>query len=214
MRFISNLLPLLQTGSTSPSHFARSVSILGAGGEGTINLNDLELKKGWSAAKCATHSITMNGFMAEQFAARNPHISFLHTFPSIVNTGAARELPLWARATVKVFTPLLKVFMVGADETGERQLFHATSGMYPPAEPVAGSSAASGVPLPTGLPVGTGSNGEVGSGGYIVNWNGDITGKVKVLEDYRAKGVSQTIWEHTMGVFERVQKINEGRSTS
>ncbi|KAE8452572.1 hypothetical protein EG329_013831 [Mollisiaceae sp. DMI_Dod_QoI] len=214
MRFISNLLPLLRTASISPPHFARSVSILGAGGERSINLDDLELKHSFSGVRCANHTIVMNDFMAEQFAAKEPNITFMHTFPSIVNTGIARELPFWARGAVKLLMPVFGFLTVGADETGQRQLFHATSGMYPPAKPVNSSSVAAGIPLPTGMAIATGSDGKVGSGGYIVNWNGDITGKAKLLNDYRAKGVAETIFEHTMGIFQRVEKINEGRAGS
>lgn len=213
MRFISNLIPLLQTASTSPPNFARSVSILGAGHEGSINLDDIELKNKFSGVRCASHTCTMNSIMAEQFAARHPNISFLHTFPGTVNTGVARELPIWARGILKVLMPLFKPLLVGADETGQRQLFHSTSGMYPPEKPAAGSPVSSGIPLPTGMAVGTGADGKVGSGGYIVHWNGDITGIEKLLNGYRAEGVSKTIWEHTMGIFERVEKINQGRST-
>ncbi|KAF8849452.1 hypothetical protein BDZ45DRAFT_235504 [Acephala macrosclerotiorum] len=212
MRFISNLLPLLQTASTAPPNFARSVSVLGAGNEGEINFDDIELKHTFNGMRCANHTITMNSLVAGEFATKNPNISFLHTFPSVVNTGAARELPWWARGTIKVLTPFLKPFMVGADETGQRQLFHATSGMYPPVKPVAGSPVAAGVSLPTGLAVAIGSDGKVGSGGYLVNWNGNITGKEKLLSDYRAKGISQTIWDHTQSIFQRVEKINEGRA--
>lgn len=98
--------------------------------------------------------------------------------------------------------------MVGREETGARQLFHATSGVYPPAKPVGD---AGGVPAPNGLEIMKGVEGQVGTGGYAVNWNGDITGK-KILEEYREKGVGKTVWEHTMGIFERVEKVNKGRA--
>ncbi|KUJ16731.1 NAD(P)-binding protein [Mollisia scopiformis] len=214
MRFTSNLLPLLRAATTSPPGFARSVSVLGAGHEGSINLDDLELKTTFSTTTCADQSITMNDFMAEQFAAREPSVSFMQTSPGVVNTGLARELPFWARVAMKGLTPVVKLFATGADETGERQLFHATSGMYPPAKPLAGSAVASGVPLPTGMAIGTGSDGKVGSGGYIVSPVGDITGNAKLLSDYRAKGVSQIVWDHAYSIFERVQKLNESRNAS
>ncbi|CZR66714.1 uncharacterized protein PAC_16615 [Phialocephala subalpina] len=210
-RFISNLLPLLRTASTSPPNFARSVTILSAGSERAINLDDIELKHTFNGMRCANHTTTMNSLMTAEFAVKEPSITFSHTFPSVVNTGVARELPWWARGALKVLTPFFKPFFVGADETGQRQLFHATSGMYPPLKPAAGSPVAAGIPLPTGTAIATGSDGKVGSGGYLVNWNGDITGK-KLVIDYQAEGVSKTIWEHTQGIFERVEKINEARA--
>lgn len=148
----------------------------------------------------------MNDFMAEELAAREPSTAFVHSYPSVVMSGAARELPLWARAAFKVFTPIISPFAVSLEETGARQLFIATSGMYPPGKPAAGSAAtAAGVPVPKGEAVLKGLDGKVGSGGYAVNWDGKITGKKSILDEYHAKGVGKIVWEHTMGVFERVK---------
>jgi hypothetical protein len=148
----------------------------------------------------------MNDFMAEEFAAREHGISFLHTNPGVVNTGLARGLPIWARALMKVATPLLSLFFVSADETGQRQLFLASSGIYAPAKPAEGAPLAAGVPFSEDFSVSKGSNGKVGSGAYLVNWNGDISGKEKILSDYREKGVGKTVWEHTMRIFEQVEE--------
>jgi hypothetical protein len=122
MRFISNLLPQLRTATTEPPHFARSLNILGGGHEAAINLEDLDLKTTFSGIRCANHSIVMNDFMDEEFAAREPGISFLHSNPGIVITGLARGLPFYMRAIMKITTPLIALFAVGADETGQRQL--------------------------------------------------------------------------------------------
>jgi len=101
--------------------------------------------------------------------------------------------------------------MVGANETGARQLYLSSSGIYPPAKPAEGAPLAAGVPFPKDLPVSKGANGKIGSGSYLVNWNGEIVGKEKLLSDYRAQGLGKTIWEHTMGVFKKVEAINEGK---
>jgi hypothetical protein len=211
MRFITNLLPLLRTATTSTPHFSRTLSILGAGAEKRINLDDLELKKAFSSSSCADHSIVMNDFMTEELAAREPGTSFLHSNPYVVNTGLARELPLWGRLALKVLSPVVSLFGISPDETGARQLFLATSGLYPPAKPAGSSALAAGAPVPKGLSVLKGADGKVGSGGYIVNWNGDITGKQNILQDYHSKGVGKIVWEHTMGIFERADKINQVR---
>ena len=180
MRFISNLLPLLRTASTTPPHFSRSLSILGAGKGGALDLNDLELKNTFTGAKCADHSTMMNDLIVEEFAPREPGTTFIHSFPSIVKTGVARELPLWARVSIRVLTPILSLFTVGADETGARQLFMATSGIYPPLKPFEGGAGAAGVPLQKGLEVMEGGSGKLGDGGYVLNWNCDVTGKGKL----------------------------------
>jgi hypothetical protein len=213
MRFIYNLLPLLRNATTSAPNFSRSVSVLGPGNERDgINLADMDLKNTFTPRRCAAHTIVMNDFMTENFATREPGSSFIHTSPGVVNTGIARELPLWAKAAVKITTPLLSLMMTSAEETGQRQLFAATSAHYSPAKPASGAAFASGVPVPKGLGVATGSDGQIGSGGYLVDWNGEITGKTKVLSDLREKGVAKTIWEHTVGTFERVEKLNQAKA--
>lgn len=154
----------------------------------------------------------MNSLMTEEFSKRQPATTFSHSYPSAVNTGLMRELPVWARAAAKVLTPLMAVFAVSQEETGARQLFIATSGVYPPAKPLANDAMAPGVPAPKGLntPM-LGANTVAGSGAYLVNWNGEATGKQKLLNEYRAGNVGATVWEHTMGIFERVAKINQAR---
>jgi len=212
MRFVSNLLPLLRTSTTTAPSFSRVLSILSAGSERPINLNDLDLKSSFSRQKCANHSIVMQDFMMEEFASRDPAISFIHAFPGAVNTPITRELPVWLRVPIKLVTPLLNPFLTTVEETGQRQLFIATSGMYPPAKPVDGAPFSAGVAIASGQSALRGSNGKIGSGGYIVNWNGDITGKESLLTEYRQKGVGKTVWEHTFGIFEKVEKINKNRA--
>ncbi|KAF1816882.1 hypothetical protein P152DRAFT_426249 [Eremomyces bilateralis CBS 781.70] len=215
MRFISNLLPLLQSAATQPPHFSRTLSVFNAGFEGKLNFKDLELKNTFSAARCATHTTTMNSLMTEEFSKRQPATTFAHSWPAtVVTTGLARELPAWARVAMNVLSPLLSLsnLAVSNEETGARQLYIATSGVYPPAKPSENSPLASGVPAPKGLhaPM-LGANVVAGSGAYLVNWNDEPTGKQKLLQEYREKNVGATIWEHTMGIFERVAEINQGQ---
>ena len=128
MRFIYNLLPLLRNATTSAPNFSRSVSVLGPGNERDgINLADIDLKNTFTPRRCAAHTIVMNDFMTENFATREPGSSFIHTSPGVVNTGIARELPLWAKAAVKITTPLLSLMMTSAEETGSRDGFCSPS---------------------------------------------------------------------------------------
>lgn len=209
MRVITNLLPLMRTASSTGPHISRSLSVLGAGNENKVNFDDLDLKNTFSGQRCAAHSIVMNDFMVDELASRNPGISFMHSSPRVVLTGAVRELPFWARAALKVLTPVISLFAVSADETGERQLFHATSGLYPPAKPADGSATAAGSPAPKGVSVMKGMDGKVGSGGYNVLWDGEIIKKNAILEEYQKKGVGQIVWEHTVATFEKVDKSTE-----
>lgn len=214
MRFISNTLPLLNSAANStPSHFSRTLSILSAGhGEGKVNFDDIELKTTFSGPRCAVHSIVMNDLMTEEFSKRQPVTSFIHSYPHIVNTPIVRELPVWARVPTKILYGLLKPFAVSVEETGARQLFIATSGLYSPAKAFNSAATASGVVPPKDLNVLPGANGVEGSGAYLVNWNNDITGTGNLLRDYREQGVGKIFWDHTMGIFERVAKINQERA--
>lgn len=206
MRFTSNLLPLLRpTPSTSHPQFSRVLSVLAGGHEASINLSDISLKTSFSVANCAAHSITMNSLMVTEFASRNPGISFAHSHPAFVSTSLARELPIWARLPMKGLTPLLRPWSVSVEETGERQLFIATSGLFAPREGVPGAK------IPKGSEIVKGADGVNGSGGYIVNWDGEVVGK-PIVKKYIEEGLGETVWEHTMRTFEEVAKINKGRN--
>jgi hypothetical protein len=210
MAFTQRLLPLLTTASLTPPFFSRSLSIHSAGTESAINTADLELKTHFSLGNCAAHTITMNSLMTSEFAKRNPGTSFLHSYPSAVETGLAREMPLWARVLVKVATPLFKPFYVSAEDTGERQLFIATSGIYPPLK-TGEMKFSGGLPRVGDMGVATGTDGVLGSGGYLGDWTGGPAKRKKILGEYEEKGVGGVVWQHTMGILERVEKINEER---
>ena len=202
MRFVHNLLPLLSSSLSS-----RIVSIHGAGKEGHLNEADLELKHKYSLANAAMHTSTMNTLALAEVASSHPSISCIHVFPGLVVTAA------WATFTEDWYFPLrflfmrgvlpvVKLFTVSPQESGERHLFHATSARYPPAgvrNPPGG-----GVALPNGLEVAIGSDWREGSGCYLLNWNGETIGDKKLLEEYRKKEMGKKIWEHTQEVFDRV----------
>jgi hypothetical protein len=213
MRFITNLLPLLRTAATAPPHFSRTLSVLGAGHEQSIDTSDLGLVSKFSGSRCAAHSIVMNDFMAEELATREPGTTFIHSNPGVVYTGISRELPIWARVAVKILQPLLSPISVSQEETGARQLFHATSGMFPPAKPAQGLKTASGVGLSGGAEIAEGSTGQRATGAYLLHWNGEVTAKGKFLENYRQQGIAKTIWEHTMGVFKKVEQTIATKTT-
>ena len=77
-------------------------------------------------------------------------------------------------------------------------------------KPFESAATASGVSPEKGLEVTQGASGDIGDGGYNLNYKGDFT-KGKMLDAYRQDGVSKTVWEHTMSVFSRVEKINQDR---
>ncbi|KAJ7261214.1 hypothetical protein C8J57DRAFT_1436581 [Mycena rebaudengoi] len=105
-KFIRDLMPLLNSAAGS-SEEAKVYSILGAGTGGAIDMDDLGLKKGYTALKAALSSAMYTDLMMQRFATDNPEIQFTHAFPGLVRTPmmmakhwAARPLnPLISLAT-------------------------------------------------------------------------------------------------------------------
>lgn len=191
MRFIANLLPQLNAAAAAATTtttqgkapgLASVVSVLEAGGEGTLNQDDLDLKNTYSLANARTHAITMNSLSLGYLAKANPGVSFIHSFPGGVKTGVMRELGLVTRMALQAVMVLGKPWMVPVEESGERHLYAAA-----------------------GLP----SLKRAGDGGdecgklYLVGSDGEPRGNQKVLNEYRENKTDQKVWEHTLDLFKR-----------
>lgn len=201
IRFAQNLLPLLRAASStsSPSpEFARVVSVLSAGEEGKLNLDDLDLKHTFTLRNCVTHSVVMTDFAFEELAKQEPNVSFVHIFPGIVKTGFFRSGGTLVNAGGKVLYALLSPWMVDIKESGERHLHAATSAAYPSREGPKGVGEGE-------VEVASGSDEVVGSGAYLLTWNGNTTGKKELLKEYREKGFGQIIWKHTVETMEQAR---------
>ncbi|KAG9838809.1 NAD(P)-binding protein, partial [Aureobasidium melanogenum] len=132
MRFIQNLLPLLEVAKPQPG---RVVSVLGGGFEGNINADDLDLKHNYNIVSCAMHSVTMTSLAMEHLAASH-RASFVHVYPGFVGTNIYTNSfppPLAAVYNYGMW-PLMYPFSVNINESGQRHLFHATSDHYPAKE--------------------------------------------------------------------------------
>ena len=82
MCFATDLLPLL---SASPR--ARVISVFAPGrGELSLELGDLGLKEKYSVLKSISHPTFENTFFTDSLAVTNPGVSFLHTWPGLVQT--------------------------------------------------------------------------------------------------------------------------------
>jgi hypothetical protein len=204
MRFIANLLPLLQaTGQDSSvnanARLSRVVSVLDphvsvrAGGSGTLDFSDLSLKHTFSLKNCGAHASLMGSFFLEGMAQRHLHTSFVHAYPSGVATGVLRELPV-GRVLSAVLKPLLSPFMVPIQESGERHLFAATSERFPPK--------AEGEEMEGDVAVG--SEGTKGSGCYLVGWDGEVFPANRKLDNTREEGAVKKVVQHTDEVFKWV----------
>ena len=200
MRFVQNLMPLLKQAEP-----ARVVSVFGGGFEASINKEDLDLKRNFSVLNCALHSITMTSLAMEHLAATNKGsaLSFVHLFPGIVGTNIyTNSFPVPISTIYNyIMWPLMWPFSVNLGESGERNLFHSTSARYP----AQGSSSkvGQGVPLPSGVDVALGSNGEPGSGTYLMNWKGETQAAGKTMQKYREEGMPEFVWKHTTDLLQR-----------
>jgi len=195
MRFVQNLLPLLEAPQSAPG---RVVSVLGGGFEGNINTNDLDLKHGYNIVSCAMHSVTMTSLAMEHLAASH-RVSFVHVYPGLVGTNIYTNSfppPLAAVYNYGMW-PLMYPFSVNIDESGQRHLFHSTSTRYSANKLHAPSGSNPNPAIPDGLQVAVGSNGTVGSGAYLMNWKGETSPAGKKMQSLREQGVAQKVWEHT-----------------
>lgn len=210
MRFVTNLQPLLTAAAQDPAddaRLSRVISVLdplvavrvGSSSSNPLDHSDLSLKHTFSLARCGAHASAMNNFFLEGMATRYPQTSFVHAYPSGVATGALRELPA-SRALVGLMKVLLRPWMVPLGESGERHLFAATSGRYPP-------MTAKGE---VGGDVAVGSNGRKGSGCYWVSWDGEVFPMNGKMDKTREGGAVDKVVRHTEEVFQRI--CEEGRT--
>lgn len=197
MRFITNLLPLLQRSSLS-----RVVIVLAGTKEGPINPNDIPGRRvlPW---KARGHLCSMITLTLEYFAKRAPGVSFVHNYPGFVATPLAKSMKGATGAVMRSvfwFTGLISTKeYISLDETGERHCFLATSSRF------ASKTQGKENTLSDGAEVAVGSDGVVGSGVYIVDEVCESGGQEvqKVLNGLRNDG-TQKIWEHLQSEFSRV----------
>ncbi|GLA65117.1 hypothetical protein AtubIFM56815_002906 [Aspergillus tubingensis] len=199
MRFIVNLLPLLQQATS----LRRVITVGAAGSEGPIDTADFEGRK-LSAPLFRGHITSLTTVALETLAEKAPTVSFINTHPGAVQTGITREvdnLRMWI-----VWLALLlfgRWICIPAIESGERHLFVATSAKYPARD------GDDGVPLSEGLVVARGVDGEVGEGVYSVTSDGEsLDNAIEVLKGLREMGIGEIIWRYTESQFKRITGVN------
>ncbi|GAB1204023.1 short-chain dehydrogenase/reductase [Aspergillus pseudonomiae] len=197
MRFVTNLLPQLMKAGDSSEHglpLSRVVSVLEAGGEAALQLDDLSLKTHYSLRNCAKHAITMNSVSMEHLAASYPQISFIHSFPGVVKTRLDRNFSTATKYAITALMVLARPWVTDLNESGERHLYAASSPRFPPQK------------YKDGIPdAAEGSDGHPGSGFYRLSSTGSTYKPSKIMEVYRAEGVRSSIWQHTLDVFAKVR---------
>ncbi|GKZ36258.1 hypothetical protein AbraIFM66950_007255 [Aspergillus brasiliensis] len=198
MRFILNLLPLLQAATS----LRRVITVGAAGSEGPIDTADFEGRKA-SAPFFRGHITSLTTVALETLAEKAPTVSFINTHPGAVRTGITREVD-----NLRMWIVWLVLLLFGhwicipALESGERHLFVATSAKYPARD------GDDGVPLSEGVVVARGVDKEMGGGVYSVTSDGESSDKaIEVLDGLREKGLGEIVWRYTESQFKRITGV-------
>ncbi|CAM1504926.1 Fc.00g025170.m01.CDS01 [Cosmosporella sp. VM-42] len=199
IRFILNLLPLLQRADS----LRRVVSVLAATTEGAIDTNNIT-GQGFSIIKQRNQMASVQSLLLEEIARRVPDVSFIHCLPGLVKGNITREAEGFKTHIFIAIGKLLEPFLQTPPvECGERQVFLATSAMYPPAQ---GDATIAGLILDQKLEIARGSDGKMGSGMYTVGPQGDSSPPhvEKLLAECRANGTAEQVWDFIMADFKRI----------
>ncbi|KAK3324908.1 hypothetical protein B0H66DRAFT_106856 [Apodospora peruviana] len=202
MRFIVNLMPLIQ----NASHLRRVVSVFAGTKEGAVDTNDLQCRS-VSMFTSRGHFSSMMTFALEGIAKKAPSVSFVHDFPGMVKTNFGSDVK------GVMFTVLRAVwnaffFVVGPfvstpfDEAGERQVYFSTSGRFP-------AGGQGGVPLPKDVEVAFGTDGKTGSGIYSIDNHGESAPPEtqQLLDKMRKEGTAEKVWSFVEEEFVRITGI-------
>lgn len=189
---VLQLLPLLNAAEAP-----RVVSVL-AGGVEKVNMNvdDIDLKRpeNWGIVAARMQSVTLNTVSWDLLASENPHVTFLHTSPGLVNTGnvwrgVADQNSLVGWLVWLFLDPLIGLLAFRDEESAQRHLFMCTSAAF----------GGRGVSW-TG-PAGVNSLAEQAGGLFLVGSKCDCTPNAKVVSLLRDRAQAK-VWAHTQGVLQ------------
>ena len=202
IRFITNLLPLLQRATA----LRRVITVAGGGNEGPLDSSDFPARRVPLTA-IRGHLCTLITLGLESVAKLAPEVSFVHDYPGTVNTSLPGRVEGVLGMLLRAYIYVAGYWIcVPIEECGERHLYLATSARYPPAS--VGSDGGSGVPLGDGVDLARGTTGQVGNGMYSVGWDGTSASPEveKLLAGYREKRMVEEVWQHTESEFNRITK--------
>ncbi|KAF3937673.1 hypothetical protein ABW19_dt0200925 [Dactylella cylindrospora] len=204
-RFIVNLLPLLRN-SAAASHFTRVIRILAGGLEKALDPNDLDMRNG-GMIKSRQYHTTITTVAFDALASQYPEISFVHAFAGFVKTEGQKFPGLMSLVIRSLMWVTGRWMLIPEEESGERNLFYATSEIYPPASLKAGTKEGpEGEVKGEGEDIAVGLDGVKGSGCYTLHWDGTAKNGNLVLMEYRENGMREKVWEHTLAVYKGVQE--------
>lgn len=179
---VDRLLPLLRA-SKDP----RIVSVLCAGQEGALNTADLGLEKPESHGLMSSNkqAVTLTSLAMRELSLQNLGVSFAHANPGMVSTSVHdRWITSWigpwtfvGKVLLWTLVPLFHALGYTPEQAGEVGLYELTDGKF---------------------------RAEEGGNWFRVGESGEVLGTPKVLSDHERGGEGERVWEHTVGVFERV----------
>ena len=190
MLFTMLLLPLMHQ-SSAP----RVVSVLAGGLERpSMNLDDIDLRKpgNFNMMRARFQNTNLNSIGMDKIACDNPHVTFIHSWPGWVNTGnvwrGIDDRNSWMGWFVwLVLEPLIGLFSMSDEISGQRNLFQCTSAAF----------GGRGI-VWSGKP-GVNSTGKQEGGLFLVNYKMDCAQNVGVMTKLRENAMGR-VWEHTMEV--------------
>ncbi|KAF2716718.1 hypothetical protein K431DRAFT_256998 [Polychaeton citri CBS 116435] len=187
--FISRLLPQIR----QAKRLRRVISVYGATFEGQISMLDFQ---GWKLFRpqMQAHEASITTLALEAHRREAPEVSFVHNFPGAVESGIGRGSIGWLMRTLKtIFAILGPLVHIPLEEAGNRHLFLCTSARYS----VGPNDMTGGVPLLEHLTLARGTDGQVGSGVYSIDANGESASPTveKLLAQLRDKGMVDRIMD-------------------
>ena len=196
MRCVDRLLPLLLA-SPLPAHVA---SIYAPGFETQFIIDDLSLRKpeNYKFANRRSQLGHMTTLFFEALAKKHPgKLSLSHNYPNFVVTGGFDNpyIPRWFPMVFGWLLPVLRLFALSPEESGDRTIYMATSRF----------AARGKYNKDTEVTVATGTDGMIGGGAYAVNWNGENINVEKAYKKFDKEDVEGKVWEHTMEAFSEIE---------
>ncbi|KAJ3729512.1 hypothetical protein C8R42DRAFT_570304 [Lentinula raphanica] len=108
--FIHDLLPLLRKSDIRGGARVYSVLSAGRGDVGSIDLDDLDLKKRYTIARCRSCVSTYTDLMMQKLAKEEPQIGFSHAFPGLVSSPMITSSRWWSPLIYYTFYPFFAFF--------------------------------------------------------------------------------------------------------
>ncbi|KAF3929908.1 hypothetical protein AA313_de0202226 [Arthrobotrys entomopaga] len=204
VRFVPKLLPLLKASAVN-GHHARVIRVLAGGLEKSLDPDNLDMR-GMPMIKSRQAHTTITTVAFDALAKQNPDVSFVHAFPGFVKTEGQNFPGLLSLVIRTVMWVGGRWILIPEEESGERNLFYATSGIYPPgAVGATGTESGNDEEAKEGEVVAVGLDGVKGSGCYTLHWDGTAKHGNPVLLKYREDGFPEKVWDHTLAVWKGIE---------